>query len=373
MSKKILFCATVDYHFKAFHLPYMKWFQEQEWEVHVAASGDMELPYTDKKYDIPLQRSPFHIGNINAYKELKKVIDGNRYEIIHCHTPMGGVLARLAARNMRKKGTRVIYTAHGFHFYRGAPLQNWLLYYPVERGLTHYTDCLITINEEDYQLAQKKYKKQAHIKKIHGTGVNFSKFNPVSDHKKMELRKKHGFSETDFVLIYPAELNVNKNQQILIEMIEALKEKIPDIKLVLPGKGAMENWYKSFSIEKGVKEKVIFPGFREDIDELIKLSDVAVASSLREGLGINLIEAMACGKPIVAIDNRGHREVVQDGENGFLINQDSVGQFNQKVLELYASPKIRMEMGRSSLNIADKYSQANALKEMATIYTDYMN
>ncbi len=157
MVNSILFCATVDYHFKAFHLPYMKWFKEQGWEVHVAASGEMELPYVDKKYTIPIQRSPLSMKNMEAYRELKEIIDGNQYKLIHCHTPMGGVLARLAAREARKKGTKVIYTAHGFHFCKGAPLKNWMLYYPIEKRLAHYTDCLITINEEDYTLAKKHF------------------------------------------------------------------------------------------------------------------------------------------------------------------------------------------------------------------------
>ena len=152
-TKKVLFCATVDYHFKAFHLPYLKWFKEQGWQVHIAASGELELPYTDQKFNIPIQRSPFRMKNFEAYNKLKQLMDHNKYDIIHCHTPMGGVLARLAARKTRANGTKVIYTAHGFHFCKGAPLINWLTYYPIEKMLANDTDCLITINQEDYQIA----------------------------------------------------------------------------------------------------------------------------------------------------------------------------------------------------------------------------
>src|SRR4051812_17011508 len=98
MTKTILFCATVDYHFKAFHQPVMKWFKEHGWKVHIAASGNLNLPYVDKKYTIPVHRCPFHIQNRSAYLELASIIERENYEIIHCHTPMGGLLARLAAR-----------------------------------------------------------------------------------------------------------------------------------------------------------------------------------------------------------------------------------------------------------------------------------
>ncbi len=171
MVNKVLFCATVDYHFKAFHLPYMKWFKEQGWEIHVAASGEIELPYVDVKYNIPIQRSPLHKQNLAAYKKLKEIIDHNHYKIIDCHTPMGGMLARLAARDARKTGTKVIYTAHGFHFCKGAPLMNWILYYPIEKMMAHYTDCLITINNEDYAIGLKRFKAKQ-IEHVHGVGIN---------------------------------------------------------------------------------------------------------------------------------------------------------------------------------------------------------
>src|SRR5690606_10354189 len=188
MAGKILFCATVDYHFKAFHLPYLQWFAAQSWEVHVAAKGDMDLPYVDRKFDIPLQRSPFRRANVAAYRSLKKIIEKERYDIIHCHTPMGGVIARLAARHARKNGTKVIYTAHGFHFCKGAPLLNWLLYYPMEKALARLTDCLITINEEDYALAVRNKFGAARIEHVHGVGVSMDEFRPASSLENQYLR-----------------------------------------------------------------------------------------------------------------------------------------------------------------------------------------
>lgn len=156
INKKVLFCATVDYHIKAFHLPYLMWFKEKGWEVHVVASGNGDLPFVDKHYKTQIMRSPYNKKNINALREMKNLIEENKYSIIHCHTPMGSVLARLAARRSRSNGTKVIYTAHGFHFYKGASIFNWMMFYPIEKFLSRFTDHLITINTEDYNLAQKK-------------------------------------------------------------------------------------------------------------------------------------------------------------------------------------------------------------------------
>ena len=155
--KKVLFVATVvKTHIMVFHIPYLEWFKKNGYEVHVCAKNDYEnkdeciIPYCDKYHDLPFERSPFKANNLKVYKKLKEIINTNNYDIIHCHTPMGGALTRLAAHKARNRGTKVLYTAHGFHFYKGSPLINWLVYYPVERWLARYTDVLITINEEDY-------------------------------------------------------------------------------------------------------------------------------------------------------------------------------------------------------------------------------
>jgi len=197
MNKRVLFCATIDEHFTSFHIPYLKWFKEQGWEVHVAAAGYLDIPYVDKKYHISIQRSPFKTKNLKAYKELKKIIDQNQYALIHCHTPMGGVLTRLAAIKARRQGTKVIYTAHGFHFCKGAPLMNWLVYYPIEKILAYFTDCLLTINEEDFALAKNHFKAKR-IDHIHGVGVNTEQFAPVLEFHKLVLRAQYHYQNDTF-------------------------------------------------------------------------------------------------------------------------------------------------------------------------------
>ncbi|WP_416655359.1 glycosyltransferase family 4 protein [Bacillus amyloliquefaciens] len=373
MTKKVLFCATVDYHFKAFHLPYFQWFQDMGWEVHVAAGGDMNLPFVNEKFSVPIRRSPFHPENLSVYRQLKRLIQDNGYDMIHCHTPVGGVLARLAARQARQKGTKVLYTAHGFHFCEGAPLKNWLLYYPIEKFLSSYTDCLITINEEDYERAKQMKKTDCDAKKIHGIGVDTDRFRPVNRAESERLREKHGFTAGEFILVYPAELNGNKNQGILIEAAALLKNSIPELKLVFAGEGAMEESYRKKAESLGVSDIVRFYGFCRDIHELIQLADLSVASSIREGLGMNVLEGMAAEKPAVAADNRGHREIIEDGVNGFLVPAGDSAAFADRIEKLYRSPGLRKAMGQKGRRTAECFSETRTVKEMAHIYAGYMD
>ncbi|MEN1937230.1 glycosyltransferase family 4 protein [Paenibacillus sp. 102] len=372
MENKVLFCATVDFHFKAFHLPYMKWFKDQGWEVHVAAAGNMELPYVDKKYEITIQRSPLHLKNIKAYKELKAIIDKNRYKIIHCHTPMGGAIARLAAKNSRKHGTKVLYTAHGFHFCKGAPLINWLLYYPIEKMLANYTDCLITINQEDYNLAVHRQFKAAKIEQVHGVGVDTGYFKPVDVVQKNCLRIEMGYKQDDFLMFYAAEFNKNKNQQLLIQSLALIKDNVPNARLLLAGNGPLINDCKRLAKQMGVFEMIDFLGYRNDIVKILPICDIAVGSSLREGLPVNIMEAMACGLPIIASENRGHLELVEDSANGYIIPNQDAQLFALKIVELNKSKALLVKMGTESKRKMNKYSIVQVESEMSSIYRKYI-
>ncbi len=373
MMKTVLFCATVDEHFKGFHIPYLKWFKEQGWEVHVAANGNMDLPFVDRKYNLPIQRSPFNLKNIQAFKELKLHIKQNKYELIHCHTPMGGVLGRLAARNARSKGTKVIYTAHGFHFCKGAPLKNWLLYYPIEKMLANYTDCLITINQEDYYLATHRHFRAGTIEQVHGVGIDSQFYQPLNQLDKNKLRAAYGYKENDFLMFYAAEFNQNKNQQLLIHLAAIIKDEIPNSRLLLAGDGPHLEKCKTLSKELGVEKMVDFLGFRDDIPKLLPMCDIAAASSLREGLPVNIMEAMSCGLPIIASDNRGHRELVANGRNGWLIDSNNLSNTVNHLINLSENDDLIFKMGSLGRKaIENTYSINNVLIEMVIIYKRYM-
>lgn len=373
MRKKVLFCATVDYHFKSFHLPILKWFKEMGWEVHIAANGVMSLPYVDEKFPIPIQRSPFDRKNLRAYRQLKQIINKNDYDIIHCHTPMGGVLTRLAAIESRKKGANILYTAHGFHFCKGAPIQNWLLYYPIEKILAKYTDCLITINQEDYQLAITHRFMAIEVEHVHGVGIDTDKFKPISKIEKRKQRKKHGYHENDFLLFYAAEFNKNKNHQLLIRVMAKIKDKVPNAKLLLAGEGYLLEKCKKLALELGVTHMVKFLGYREDVHYFLPICDIGVSASLREGLPVNIMEAMSCGLPVIATENRGHNELIQNNVNGRIVESNNLDIFANDILDLVNNSRLINTLGQNGRNrIVKFYSDQKILQELNELYKKYM-
>ncbi|AQQ54222.1 glycosyltransferase family 4 protein [Planococcus lenghuensis] len=366
--QRVLFVATIDQHIRHFHLPFLEWFKERDYEVHVASNGQEHFASVDEKFDIPFEKSPFKLKNIFALKELKNLIDTNNYSIIHCHTPMGGAVARLASREARTKGTKVIYTAHGFHYYRGAPLINWLLYYPAERWLAKYTDTLVTINKEDYERAIDRNFRANRIEHVRGVGVDLEKYSPRTLNMKKKLRREYGYKEEDFILIYAGELSYRKHQDLLLKTISLLKEKVPGVKLLLVGTGDLLEQYKKQAEELGVNESVDFLGYRRDVAELMCMADVAVSSSRQEGLPVNILEAMATGLPLVVTDCRGNRDLVSRGENGFVVGVKDYSGFANSLNSLYKYPELRKTFSDRNIELAKAYGIGLALKDMQKIY-----
>lgn len=359
-NKKVLFVATVDSHILQFHIPYLKWFKEHGYEVHVATNGDEKIPYCDKKHKICVERRPIKINNLKAIIQLRRLINEDKFDIIHCHTPMGSVVTRIAAQKARKKyGTKVIYTAHGFHFFKGAPVRNWIIFYPVEKWLSKYTDCLITINQEDYDLAKNKFWCK-NVKFVQGVGVDKNKFNfAMSEEEKNKIRKELGIDKKDFVIIYPAELSKRKNQGMLLDIIKELKDDgYNNVKLLLPGLDSINGEYQRYAERLGIKDKVKFLGYRNDIPKLMKISNLAVSVAKQEGLPVNLIEAMMCNLPIVATDCRGNRDLIEDS-----VDIDDKEKFKEKIIN-------NIKNNLTKKYDKDKYELSNIVNEMEKIYIE---
>ena len=366
--KKVLFVATVTRHINAFHIPYLKWFKEQGYEVHVASNGNEKIEYCDKHFNLPFERFPLKVNNIKTYKELKKIIDDNNYEIIHCHTPVGGVLARLAARKARKKGTRVIYTAHGFHFFKGAPLLNWLIYYPVEKICAKWTDCLITINEEDYELAKNKFKIKD-IYKVNGTGVDTKKFEKqMTEKDKSALRKELKVKDNDFVIVCIGELNKNKNQIMQINVMKEIVKKHNNVKLLLIGKGVLKEYYEQKIKELNLQNNVFLLGYREDVSSILNVADCLVSTSIREGLGLNIIEGMSAGIPVMGTNNRGHRELIINNNNGYLVDINNEKDLADAIEKVINKKNIDYII-RNSRETAKKYDIEVVKEQLEKIYS----
>ena len=370
--KKVLFTAKVDQHIINFHLPYLKYFKELGYEVHVASHGNKTIPYVDKKIELPLIQSPKDIKQMmRTYAIIKDLTKSFDYTLVHCHTPIIGVITRLVMIHERNEATKVVYTAHGFHFYQGAPLSHWLIYFPVEKYLASHTDVLITINEVDYHNALRYRFKAKKIKLVHGVGIDLTQYAPELFESQAEIRARHHYKTNDFILIYVAELNKNKNQTLLIEMVDVVKREIPDIKLLLVGDGPHEAYYQEMVADRNLDEQIKFLGFREDVAELLKLADVSVSASNREGLPLNILEGMAMKNPLVVTNVRGNRDLVTNKKNGFVVND--LNEFIVAVLTLYHFPNQRAAFGEQSRQDVESYSLDVILEEMKIIYQEVLN
>lgn len=381
MEKNVMIIASVASMIDQFTMPNIDLLLEMGYKVHVACNfekgnnmsservEDLKLRLSIKKiefYQVDFDRNALKINmHCKAYKQVNNILKKYNFEFLHCHSPIGGAIGRIAGKRNKVK---VIYTAHGFHFFKGAPIKNWALYYPVEKILSRYTDVLVTINSEDFGIAKRKFLSHS-VKLVNGIGIDTSNIKEQTTELKSTFRKKYNFSEDDFILFYAAELNNNKNQGLLIEGMNLLKNRIPNIKLLLAGTGNLRDYYGEMVRKFELEDIVIFLGYREDVLDLLLLSDVAVASSKREGLPVNLLEAMATGLPIVATDSRGQRELVTDGINGFLI-EDSSTQFAEKINIIYQNNEILKSFGENNRRDVKKYSTNNVLEELRRIYLD---
>lgn len=381
--KKALILATVPSIIQQFNINNIEILQKLGYKVDVAANfqdgGNIdndrlikfkkELREAKVNYiDIPFSRSPFSIQNIKAYKCTKKTINDNKYNIVHLHSPVGGVCGRIATKYLRENGTKVIYTAHGFHFYKGAPLQNWLIFYPIEKYLSKYTDCLITINGEDYDLAKKKFKVNR-IELVYGVGVDESRFKiDMTDEEKKQLKDSIGINENDFVMIIVGELNKNKNQLLAINAMKEIVKDNKNIKLILIGIGELEEYYRKIIKENNLDEYIKLLGYRTDVPKLLKISDVLLSLSFREGLPVNVMEAMASGLPVIATNCRGNRDLVQDDINGYIISQGDKEEFNNYIKKIYNKEVDINKLKENAQQTSEQYTLKNILGFYKEIY-----
>lgn len=365
---KFLFTASILRHFLAFHLPVIEMLREQGHIVHIGAKNDLGdekdsvVLLIDDFFDIGFERSPIRKKNIGAFRKLKRLIDEQHYDVIVCNTPMVGVLTRLAAINTRKHGTRVVYFAHGFHFYEGAPLLNWLIYYPIEWICSWFTDVLITINTEDYEFA----KQHMHAKKIiyiPGVGIDLDKFkkNDISEDERRIKRQELVLKPGDKMLLSVGELNKNKNHEVVIRALAELKDE--HIQYYIAGNGQLEEYLKVLADKLGVSEQVYLLGYRSDVKELLQIADLFVFPSHREGLSVSLMEAIACQVPVICSDIRGNRDLVIDGG---LFNQKDIKDVANKITKFLATDNV--EEVRLNYENLQKYRLDNVRNVMKKVY-----
>lgn len=369
--KKILYVTTVSSTINAFLVPHIKYLINQGYNVDVATNitDDLNKELIEmgiKIFQVDFQRTPISTKNMKAYKQIREIQEKEKYDIVHVHTPVASFVTRYALR--KEKNFKVVYTCHGFHFYKGGSPINWMLFYPIEKIAAKWTDSLITINIEDYQIAKKfKLRNNGKVSKINGVGIEKEKYI-VENFDKSEYRKKLGLNDNDFVILVLAELNKNKNHIQLIKAMNLLKDKYPNIKAIFAGTGPLEEEIKNQIKENGLEDKVSLLGWRNDVKELINLSDVVGLFSKREGLGKCLLEAMICGKCVIATNTRGPRELIENNENGFLFEIGDIENTVKAIEKIYDDNKLRCNFEENVVNTANKYLLNNVLEQLAIVY-----
>ena len=321
-------------------------------------------------YPLSCTRNPFARGNINAVHQIQQIVTEGKYDIVHCHTPIAAMCTRIACKSLRKKGVKVFYTAHGFHFYKGAPLKNWLLYYPVEWICAHWTDVLITINREDYFMA-KKHMKAKRVEYVPGVGIDLKKFIPdkMVWEEKEKLRKSFGLGLNDKLILSAGELNANKNHEIVIRALSELHDRT--VHYAIAGAGELRDYLWNLAKELGVSDQVHLLGFRNDVVKLYHVSDACVFPSIREGLGLAALEGMACGLPLICSDNRGTRDYAIDGENAFVCRCHSVDDYTVAIRLIISDDQLKKKMGELNRSKVEYFEIENVNHKMKALYEEY--
>ena len=370
---KILYVTTISSTINAFLVSHIEYLINQGHTVDIATNitDDISHKLIEREvrvFQVEFQRNPFNIKNKKAYNEIKKIQEEEKYDIVHVHTPVASFVSRLALR--KEKNLKIIYTCHGFHFYKGSSLINWVLFYPLEKIAAKWTDALVTINSEDFELASNfKLRGSGQVSKIHGVGIEKDKYVAVN-FDRQAYRRMLGISNDDFVILVLAELNKNKNHIQLIKAMKILKEKYPNIKAIFAGTGPLEEEIKNQIKQNNLEDKVSLIGWRNDVKELINLSDVVGLFSKREGLGKCLLEAMICGKCVMSTNTRGPRELIQNNENGFMFEIGDIKSTANAIEKIYTDERCRSKFENNVVYTADKYLLGNVLNELDSIYED---
>jgi glycosyltransferase involved in cell wall biosynthesis len=378
MCKNILFLATVDSHIYYFHIPFMKLLKEMGYCVEVAASNVGFTGRIEKEgfkvYNIPFSRNPISFSNIKTFFILLRLIREKRYIMLHAHTPVASFVGRIAAKLAGVP--HIVYTAHGFHFHEyGSKLRNFV-YYGLEKFVGKFTDVLITINKDDFQIAkEKKVVPKGKVVYIKGVGVNMNEMNPkiVEEHIKEKLMERFYITEGTSVITSIGRLEREKHFDELIKALGIIKKKRAKFRLFIAGDGLLKSNLIRFSKSLEVGREVVFLGYTENVLGLLSVTDIYVTTSSREGLPVSVMEAMAMERPIVAYNIRGVRDLVEDGINGFLVPFGDVKALSEKIKYLLEHPDIAEEMGkRSRERIEKEFSLDVVLHQMEVLYKEIL-
>ena len=365
---KILFVTTVSLTINVFFMPHIAMLVQAGNTVDIACNdADLSVDPAFQQmgcriFGIPFSRSVLTSDNLLAYRKIRSLLQSEHYELVHTHTPNASAITRIAARTHRKNGLCVYYTAHGFHFYHGAPIRNWILFYPLERFCSRFTDTLITINQEDYLFAV-KHMKAKRIVLIPGVGVNLERFQSAKA-DRAAFRRETGIPAEAFVLLSVGELNRNKNHQIILRAIAALPSQA--IHYAIAGVGPCAAELQSLAEALGIGNRFHLLGYRKDVEQLYRNADLYLLPSVREGLNVSLMEAMASGLPCVVSNARGNVDLIPDPQ--FHCRATSAADFAAAIQRLIDHPDRREAAARTNRLVVQAFSTESVLKRLKDLY-----
>ena len=366
--KKVLYVTTVSRTINAFLMPHINMLLDNGYEVHCACSidkpVDKELQRRGVKiFEVPFSRNPLGIGNIKAFMKLEELQRINDYDIVHVHTPIAAIYGRLLKLSF--PSLRTIYTAHGYHFLKGGSKLGWILYYPIEKIMAKFTDVIININKEDYEITKERLKpKKCYL--LNGVGLDLREYKKLSSKEIQEKRKEFGLNDKDFVVLMIAEINKNKNHIQLINAMDILKDKYPNIKVLCIGDGTLKESVEKQINLKNLQNSIFMLGYRFDVNKLINISDIGILLSYREGLPRNIMEFMACGRKVIATDIRGCRDLVCNDNVGTLVKVGDYEETARAIEKYYILNDKSFEVSEE----IKKYDINNVNIELLKIYED---
>ncbi len=373
--QKIIFISNVCKKIDNFSYSSMVAAKELGYDFHVAVNfsdiSNEDVNNYEKKYGVTFHqidfvRNPFHPGNYKAYKQLMQLMKNENFHMVHCNTPVGGILGRICSRKVKIK--KVVYMVHGFHFYKGASLIKRTLFKWAEMVMAHYTDAIITINEEDYEAAKKfKLRRKNNVYYIPGVGVD-TKFNKIGNDDKQRLRKSIGLEDDDIVLIAMGDLIYRKNYATSIKAIAQANNS--KLQFLICGVGCQLKALKKMTKVLNVDKQIYFLGFRDDINELLNIADIFLFTTLQEGLPRSMMEAMAAGLPCIVSNIRGNVDLINNGDGGYLCEPHDVNEFAKAISKVAMSQDVRNAMGQSNVQTIKKYDVENVNKIMKDIYSE---
>ena len=368
MTNKVLFTASTFSHILNFHIPYLKWFRDRGWIVHVACGGEpAPIPDADRVTALPLQKSMASAKNFRAMVMLRRLIQEEAYDVISTHTSLAAFFTRLAVKGMKRP--LVANTVHGYLFDGDTSAMKRRVLLLAERMTAAQTDLLMTMNLWDFHLAQKE-KLGRRVVHIPGMGVDFSGLESSEPGDSLTLRREWGIPDEAFVIIYPAEFSERKSQAVLIQAMAKLPESCV---LVLPGQGALLEECRAVTQRLELTGRVIFPGQIVGMGSWYAMADAAVSASRSEGLPFNVMEAMHCGLPVVASKVKGHTDLIQDGVTGLLYPYGNADGCAAAVRSLMRSAPLRRELGQKAKESAEQYRLDRVFSEIVRQYSELLS